>query len=96
VGFARIAGMRAAGRKAGRLIGYKIATTQSDPHAREDGRVVVVVAVREAPNEEENQRMRDRADLLLGHHFDEVMGRAGRGAGTWPRLLGQAPGLLEG
>jgi hypothetical protein len=62
--------------------GLRIRRAQSDPHAREDGRVVVVVAVREAPNEEEDQRMRERADVLLGHRFDEVMGRAGRGAGT--------------
>jgi hypothetical protein len=40
----RIAEVRAAGRRAGRMLGYKVVTTQSHRAAREDGLVVVIVA----------------------------------------------------
>ncbi len=50
----RIAEVRSAGRKAGRLLGFKIATFQSQPD-KED-RVAVIVAVRESPSEEDHQR----------------------------------------
>ncbi|MBF9131408.1 hypothetical protein I0C86_20935 [Plantactinospora sp. S1510] len=46
----RIAAIRSAGRKAGRQLGWKILTHQSDPARREDGHVVVIVAVEEHPN----------------------------------------------
>lgn len=61
----RIAEVRATGRKAGRMLGYKIMTRQSDPARRRDGRVVVSVAVREPPNAEEARRMAERAELLM-------------------------------
>jgi hypothetical protein len=60
----RIAEVRAAGRRAGRLLGYKVLTRQSSPR-REDGRVVVAVVVREPPNDVEAERMRERAKLLI-------------------------------
>jgi hypothetical protein len=59
----RIAELRSAGRKAGRLLGYKIVTVQSEPD--DENRVTVIVAVREAPNAEEGERMMERARLLL-------------------------------
>ena len=59
----RIAELRSAGRKAGRLLGYKIVTVQSQPD--HENRVTVIVAVREAPNAEEGERMMARARLLL-------------------------------
>jgi len=45
-------------------LGYDVRTFQSDPDKREDGRVVVTVAVtRSTPDEEE--RIRARSDLLM-------------------------------
>ena len=61
----RIAQVRSAGRQAARRLGYKIMTYQTDPAAREDERVVVIVSVREAPSPEDKQRMHERALLLL-------------------------------
>ena len=52
------------GRAAARRLGYGVRTFQSDPDKREDGRVVVVVAVtRSTPDEEE--RIRERSHLLM-------------------------------
>jgi hypothetical protein len=59
----RIAEVRSAGRKAGRLLGWKILTHQALPD--DENRVTVIVAVRDYPNEEERQRMTDRARLLI-------------------------------
>ena len=59
----RIAEVRSAGRKAGRLLGYKIVTVQSEPDG--ENRVTIIVAVREAPNAEEDERMQERARLLM-------------------------------
>ena len=61
----RIALVRSAGRKAGRLLKYRVATVQTDPRKREDGRVVVVVAVREPPSAKEDERMSERTRLLM-------------------------------
>lgn len=59
----RISEVRSAGRKAGRLLGYKVVTAQSEPD--DENRVTVIVAVREAPNAEEDERMQERARLLM-------------------------------
>ncbi|WP_129669019.1 hypothetical protein [Phytoactinopolyspora endophytica] len=67
----RIAEIRSAGRRAGRLLGYKIVTHQSDPGQRKDGRVVVIVAVRESPNAEDEERMNERARLLMNSTWAE-------------------------
>ncbi|MEN3610486.1 hypothetical protein AAH979_13135 [Plantactinospora sp. ZYX-F-223] len=61
----RIALVRSAGRKAGRQLGWKIATMQTNPARREDGRVVVAVTVRETPNAEDDARMSERSRLLI-------------------------------
>lgn len=63
----RIAEVRSAGRKAGRLLGYKILTHQTRPD--EENRVKVIVAVRESPNEEDRQRMEERARLLMDDYW---------------------------
>lgn len=63
----RIAEIRSAGRKAGRVLGWKIITSQSSP--RDDGRVVVVVALRDWPDEETRQRMTERGILLINEAF---------------------------
>ena len=68
----RIAEVRSAGRKAGRPLGYKIITAQSDPD--HENRVTIIVAVREAPDAEDHERMMERARLLMDD--------------AWPRLLG--------
>jgi hypothetical protein len=67
----QIAEVRSAGRKAGRLLGYKIVTRQSDPN--EENRVVVIVAVREPPNEEDHERMQERSRLLMDQAFSDLM-----------------------
>jgi hypothetical protein len=59
-----IAQIRRCGRTAARRLGYGVRTFQSHPDNREDGRVVVIVAVtRSTPDEEE--RIRERGDLLI-------------------------------
>jgi hypothetical protein len=58
----RIAAVRSAGRRAGRLLGYKITTFQNEPDVENHVRVFVVV--RETP-EEDRERMAERARLAL-------------------------------
>lgn len=60
----RIALLRSLGRKAGRHLGWKVRTVQSDPRRREDRKVVVIVAVVES-SPEERARIHERGDLLL-------------------------------
>jgi hypothetical protein len=59
----RIAEVRSAGRKAGRLLDWKIMAYQTSPN--DEGRLAVIVAVREWPYEEREQRMAERVKLLL-------------------------------
>jgi hypothetical protein len=66
----RVAEVRTAGRAAGRLLGYKIATVQAERD--DEDRVTVVVAVREAPNGEDDARMRERSLLLLDDFWSRV------------------------
>ena len=69
----RIAQIRRCGRVAGRRLGYGVRTFQSDPDERDDGRVVVVVAVtRSTPDEEE--RIRERGDVLMRETLDRLLG----------------------
>lgn len=65
----RIAEVRSAGRKAGRLLGYKIITHQTRPD--DENRVKVIVAVREPPNEEDHKRMEERARLLMDDYWSK-------------------------
>lgn len=67
----RIAEVRAAGRRAGRMLGYKIATVQVE--LDDEDRVTVVVAVREAPNAEEDERMRERSLLLMNDLWSRIL-----------------------
>lgn len=73
----RIAAIRSAGRKAGRLLGWKVVTHQTDPSEREDGLVVVIVVVREGPCDEDQARMEDRTRLLLEQAFQQPQGSHG-------------------
>ena len=67
----QIAAVRAAGRRAGRLLGYKITTRQSVPN--DEGRVTVIVAVRVPPSQEDNDRMQERARLLMNRAYSDLM-----------------------
>lgn len=60
----RIALVRSLGRKAGRQLGWRVRTFQSDPGRREDRKVVVVVAVVES-SPEERARIHERSELLI-------------------------------
>lgn len=60
----QIALVRSLGRKAGRELGWRVRTVESEPAARSDGKVVVVVAVVVGAPEDE-ERIRERDDLLL-------------------------------
>jgi hypothetical protein len=65
----RIAEVRSAGRKAGRLLGYKVITHQAQPD--DENRVTVIVAVRESPSEEDHQRMEERSRLLMDDYWSK-------------------------
>jgi hypothetical protein len=67
----QIATVRSAGRRAGRLLGYKIVTRQSEPN--DENRIVVVVAVREPPSKEDHERMQERSRLLMDKAFSDLM-----------------------
>ncbi len=71
----RIGEIRAAGRKAGRMLGYKIATHQGRPD--EENRVTVIVVLRAAPNAEEDQRMTERARLLMDDFWSKQLPSSG-------------------
>ncbi|WP_181699043.1 hypothetical protein [Nocardia sp. GTS18] len=49
-------------------MGVKIITYQSDPEKREDGKVVVIVAVNQPESDpEEAKRLEERSRLLMDH-----------------------------
>ncbi len=53
------------------MLGYKIATVQVE--LDDEDRVTVVVAVREAPNAEEDERMRERSLLLMNDLWSRIL-----------------------
>jgi hypothetical protein len=67
----RIAEVRSAGRKAGRLLGWKIRTFQTQP--TEEGRLVVVVMVNEWPDKEMEERLVKRGRLLMDEFWKKIM-----------------------
>jgi hypothetical protein len=68
-----ISQVRRCSRAAARRLGYGVRTFQSDPDTRGDGRVVVIVVVtRSTPDEEE--RIRERGDLLIGATMNHLLG----------------------
>ena len=69
----RIRQVRSAGRKAGRLLGWKIMTHATEPN--DEGRVTVVVAVREWPDPEERARLEERAILLMNRYMADLRAR---------------------
>lgn len=60
----QIALVRSLGRKAGRYLGWKVRTFQTDPEKRDDRKVVVIVAVVES-TPEEHKRIKERGELLI-------------------------------
>ncbi|MFB8277837.1 hypothetical protein [Nocardia colli] len=60
-----IAEARKACRRAGREIGYKVATHQSNPARRKDGLVMVSVVVNQDVDPETEARLRERSELLM-------------------------------
>ncbi|MYW94309.1 hypothetical protein G3I59_27845 [Amycolatopsis rubida] len=67
-----IAEARTAGRRAGRALKLKVITFQSDPEKREDGKVVVIVAVNQEPPPEDRERMDERTRLILDDIFKDL------------------------
>ena len=67
----RIAQVRSAGRRAGRLLGWKIQTFQSQP--TDEGRLVVGVVVREWPDEDMRVRLEERGRLLMSEAWSKIM-----------------------
>lgn len=68
-----IAQIHRCGRAAARRLGYGVRTFQSDPDKREDGRVVVIVAVTHSTPDEED-RIRERSDLLMRDTLNRILG----------------------
>ena len=66
--------IRSAGRQAGRLLGWKVRTFQTDPSQRDDGKVVVIVVVQESTPADE-ARFREQSDLILGAAMDNWLKR---------------------
>jgi hypothetical protein len=66
-----IAAARSAGRRAGRALGVKVVTHQSDPRKREDGQVVVAVVVDEELGPAQKAVMDERARQAIDNAFRE-------------------------
>ena len=68
-----VAQIRRCGRQAGKRPGYKIRTLTSDPQRRDDRRVVVwVVVIGSNPDDED--RIRDRSELLISETLNQLLG----------------------
>jgi len=67
-----IAQIRRCGRTAARRLGYGVRTFQTDPDQREDGRVVVVVVVTRSTAADE-ERIRERSDLLMREAWQHAL-----------------------
>jgi hypothetical protein len=66
-----VAQIRRCGRAAGKRLGVKIRTFATDPEDRDDGRVVVWVVVT-ASNPEDEQRIRERGDVLMRETLNQL------------------------
>jgi len=65
--------VRRCGRAAGRRLGYRVRTAAPNPDSRDGGRRVVVVVVVDS-NPEDEDRIRERSDLLLRATLDRLLG----------------------
>ncbi len=69
---ATITRVRRCGRAAGRRLGWKVRTFQSDPDRRADRKIVVIVLVVES-TDEDAKRVTERGDLLLAEMTKNMM-----------------------
>lgn len=68
-----VAQIRRCGRAAGKRLGYKIRTLASDPQQRADRRIKVWVIVTDS-NPDEEDRIRERSELLINYTFNWLLG----------------------
>ena len=68
-----LAQIRRCGRAAGKRLGYKIRTFASDPDRRDDRRIAVWAIVTDS-NPDDEDRIRERSDLLISHTFNQLLG----------------------
>ena len=68
-----IARIRRCGRKAGRVLGYKVRTLSTDPAQRDDGRSAVFVVVIES-TDEDRARIAERSRLLINNAMNQILG----------------------
>ena len=71
--FDLITQIRRCGRAAGKRLGYKVRTFATDPERRQDRRVVVWVIVTES-NPDDEERIRERGELLIRHTLNQLLG----------------------
>jgi hypothetical protein len=67
-----VAQIRRCGRTAGKRLGYKIRTLTSDPQQRDDPRVAVWVVTSSNPDDED--RIRERSELLIRKTLNPLLG----------------------
>ena len=68
-----VAQIRHCGRQAGKRLGYKIRTLTSAPQWRDDRRVAAwVVVISSNPDDED--RIRERSDLLTNQTLNQLLG----------------------
>lgn len=65
--------IRRCGRAAGKRLGYKIRTLASDPQQRADRRIKVWVIVTDS-NPDEEDRIRERSELLINYTINWLLG----------------------
>lgn len=68
-----VAQIRRCGRAAGKRLGYKIRTFTSDPDRRDDQRIAVWVIVTDS-NPDDEDRIRERSELLINHTLNQLLG----------------------
>ena len=68
-----VAQIRRCGRQAGKRLGYQIRTLASDPDRRDDRRVAVWVLVIDS-NPDDEDRIRERSDLLTSQTLNQLLG----------------------
>jgi hypothetical protein len=68
-----VAQIRRCGRTAGKRLGYKIRTLTSDPRQRDDRRIAVWVVVTSS-NPDDEDRIRQRSDLLISQTLNQLLG----------------------
>ncbi len=64
--------IRRCGRAAGRRLGCKVRTLASDPHDRDDRRIVVWVVVTDSTPDDED-RIRERGELLIQETLHQLL-----------------------